>query len=129
MNVLERALRIIPTQQVTYKKFKGVTVNDIGNQVNTYYQQVTVEGSIQPTDQDTLYKLGIANTGDIYTVYLRGNAVSIAKIQSNDVFVGSDGSEYNIFRADIWYNYPDQDWNRILVKRAKNYGNNDNQLS
>ena len=123
MNVLKRALRIIPKQYVTYKKFKKVTDNSIGHQVNEYYTEITVEGSIQPTDQDTLYKLGIANTGDIYTVFLRGDAVSIAKVQSNDIIVGSDGQVYNIFRADIWNNYPDQDWNRILVKRAKNYGN------
>lgn len=122
LNVLARALKIIPKQQVTYKKFKKVTVNSIGNQVNEYEQPITVEGSIQPTDQDTLYKLGIANTGDIYTVYLRGSAVSIAQIQSNDVIVGSNGQVYNIFRSDIWYDYPDQDWNRILVRRAKNYG-------
>lgn len=122
-NVLARALKIIPKQQVTYKKFKKVTVNAIGNQVNQYEAPITVEGSIQPTDQDTLYKLGIANTGDIYTVYLRGSAVSIAQIQSNDLIIGSNGQVYNIFRSDIWYDYPDQDWNRVLVKRAKRYGN------
>lgn len=122
-NVLARALKIIPKQQVTYKKFKKVTVNAIGNQVNQYEAPITVEGSIQPTDQDTLYKLGIANTGDIYTVFLRGSAVSIAQIQSNDLIIGSNGQVYNIFRSDIWYDYPDQDWNRVLVKRAKRYGN------
>ena len=122
-NVLARALRIIPKQRVTYKKFLRVSVNEIGNQVNVYDTPVTVEGSIQPTDQDTLYKLGIANTGDIYTVYLRGSAVSIAQIQSNDLIIGSNGQVYNIFRSDIWYDYPDQDWNRVLVKRAKRYGN------
>ena len=123
MNVLASALRIIPKQQVTYKKFLRVSVNEIGNQVNVYEDPVTVEGSIQPTDQDTLYKLGVANTGDIYTVFLRGNAVSIAQIQSNDLIIGSNGAVYNIFRADIWEDYPDQDWNRVLVKRAKDYGN------
>ena len=126
MNVLKRALRIIPKQMVQYKKFKSVTVNSIGNQVNTYELPITVEGSIQPTDQDTLYKLGIANTGDIYTVFLRGNAVSIAQIQSNDLIIGANGTVYNIFRADIWEDYPDQDWNRVLVKRAKNYGSSNN---
>ena len=123
INVLKRALNIIPKQKVTYKKFLRVSVNTIGNQVNVYDTPVTVEGSIQPTDQDTLYKLGIANTGDIYTVFLRGNAVSIAQIQSNDLIIGANGQVYNIFRADIWEDYPNQDWNRILVKRAKNYGN------
>ena len=123
INVLKRALNIIPKQWVTYKKFKSVSVNAIGNQVNTYENPITVEGSIQPTDQDTLYKLGVANTGDIYTVFLRGNAVSIAQIQSNDLIIGSNGAVYNIFRADTWEDYPDQDWNRILVKRAKHYGN------
>lgn len=124
INVLARALRIIPKQQVTYKKFLRVSVNAIGNQVNVYADPITVEGSIQPTDQDTLYKLGIANTGDIFTVFLRGNALSIAQMQSNDLIIGSNGAVYNIFRSDIWIDYPNQDWNRILVKRAKNYGNN-----
>lgn len=123
MNVLARALNIIPRQKVTYKKFKKVTVNGIGNQVNEYEAPVVVEGSIQPTDQDTLYKLGIANTGDIYTVFLRADTVSISQIQSNDIIVGSNGVVYNIFRSDNWYDYPDQDWNRVLVKRAKKYGN------
>lgn len=122
MNVLKRALKVIPKQQVTYKKFKRVVINILGQQVNTYESPITVEGSIQPTDQDTLYKLGIANTGDIYTVFLRGNAVSIAQIQSNDLIIGAGGEVYNIVRADIWENYPDQDWNRVLVKRAKKYG-------
>jgi hypothetical protein len=122
MNVLKRALKVIPKQQVTYKKFKKVVINILGQQVNTYESPITVEGSIQPTDQDTLYKLGIANTGDIYTVFLRGNAVSIAQIQSNDLIIGAGGEVYNIVRADIWENYPDQDWNRVLVKRAKKYG-------
>lgn len=122
MNVLKRALNVIPKQQVTYKKFKRVVINILGQQVNTYESPITVEGSIQPTDQDTLYKLGIANTGDIYTVFLRGNAVSIAQIQSNDLIIGAGGEVYNIVRADIWENYPDQDWNRVLVKRAKKYG-------
>lgn len=122
MNVLKRALNVIPKQQVTYKKFKRVVINILGQQVNAYESPITVEGSIQPTDQDTLYKLGIANTGDIYTVFLRGNAVSIAQIQSNDLIIGADGAIYNIVKADIWENYPDQDWNRVLVKRAKRYG-------
>lgn len=122
-NVLARALNRIPKQKVTYRKFKAVTVNEIGSQVNTYEADVTVDGSIQPTDQDTLYKLGIANTGDIYTVYLRGSAVSIAQIQSNDLIIGANGQVYNIFRSDIWFDYPHQDWNRVLVRRAKNYGN------
>ena len=126
MNVLKKALNIIPKQYVTYKKFKSVVVNSIGNQVNTYEAPITVEGSIQPTDQDTLYKLGIANTGDIHSVYLRGNAISIAQIQSNDLIIGSNGAVYNIFRADNWDIYPDQDWNLVLVKRAKNYGSNNN---
>lgn len=122
INVLASALKIIPKQQITYKKFKAVVPNRIGMMVNTYYDPVTVEGSIQPASADTLYKLGIANTGDIYTCFLHGDAVSIADIQSNDLIIR--GNEvFNIFKSDRWYDYPGQDWNRVFLRRAKDYGN------
>lgn len=122
INVLASALKAIPKQQITYKKFKAVAPNRIGIMVNTYYDPVTVEGSIQPASADTLYKLGIANTGDIYTCFLHGDAVSIADIQSNDLIIR--GNEvFNIFKSDRWYDYPGQDWNRVFLRRAKDYGN------
>ena len=121
MNVLAAALQVIPTQKITYKKWIGLSPNSIGIMRNTYANPVTVDGSIQPASDDTLYKLGISNTGDIYTCYLRGNAVSIADLQSNDVIIGANGEEYNIFRSDKWSGYPGQDWNRIFIRRKKNY--------
>ena len=122
MNVLSAALSLIPKQQITYQKWIGLRPNSIGILVNTYAPAVTVTGSIQPAADDTLYKLGIANTGDIYTCYLHGNTVSIAELQSNDIIVGEDGNIYNIFRSDKWSTYPGQDWNRIFLRRAKKYG-------
>lgn len=121
INVLRAALKLIPKQQIVYKKFLRVAPNGIGLMVNVYDNPVTVNGSIQPASVDTLYKLGIANTGDIYVCVLEGDAVSVADIQSNDLII--KGSEvFNIFRSDRWYDYPDQNWNRILLRRAKNYG-------
>lgn len=123
INVLKAALRAIPTQRITYKKFKGVAPNRIGLMVNVYENPVTVNGSIQPASADTLYKLGIANTGDIYVCVLEGDAVSVAEMQSNDLIINNSGEVFNIFKSDRWYDYPDQNWNRVLVRRAKNYGN------
>ena len=122
INVLKAALRAIPTQKVTYKKFIGVRPNRIGLMVNTYADPVTVDGSIQPASADTLYKLGIANTGDIFVCVLQGDAVSVAEVQSNDLIINTAGEVFNIFKSDRWYDYPDQNWNRILLRRAKNYG-------
>ena len=123
INVLKAALRAIPTQRITYKKFRGVAPNRIGLMVNVYENPVTVNGSIQPASADTLYKLGIANTGDIYVCVLEGDAVSVAEMQSNDLIINKSGEVFNIFKSDRWYDYPDQNWNRVLVRRAKNYGN------
>lgn len=121
INVLATALQVIPAQKITYKKWLSNMPNHVGVLMPQYADPITVDGSIQPASDDTLYKLGIANTGDIYTCYLRGNAVSIADIQSNDVIVGANGEEYNIFRSDKWSEYPGQDWNRIFIRRAKKY--------
>ena len=122
INVLKAALRAIPTQKITYRKFVGVRPNSIGIMVNTYADPVTVDGSIQPASADTLYKLGIANTGDIFVCVLQGDAVSVAEVQSNDLIINTAGEVFNIFKSDRWYDYPDQNWNRILLRRAKNYG-------
>ena len=124
INVLGTALRVIPKQKITYKKFKKVTRNAIGLMVNEYENPVTVNGSIQPASADTLYKLGIANTGDIFVCFLHGDAVSVAEMQSNDLIINTDGEVFNIFKSDRWYNYPNQDWNRVFLRRAKEYGHN-----
>lgn len=121
INVLAAALQVIPTQKITYKKWLSNLPNHVGMLIPQYADPITVDGSIQPASDDTLYKLGIANTGDIYICYLRGNAVSIADLQSNDVIIGANGEEYNIFRSDKWSGYPGQDWNRIFIRRAKKY--------
>lgn len=123
INVLKAALRAIPKQKIKYKKFLRVAPNGIGLMVNVYGSPVTVDGSIQPASADTLYKLGIANTGDIYVCVLEGDAVSVAEMQSNDLIINEAGERFNIFKSDRWYDYPDQNWNRVLLRRAKNYGN------
>ena len=124
INVLATALKLIPKQKITYKKFLRVAPNRIGLMVNVYDTPITVDGSIQPASADTLYKLGIANTGDIYVCFLHGDAVSVAEMQSNDLIVNSAGEIFNIFKSDRWYDYPDQNWNRVFLRRAKNYGSN-----
>ena len=121
INVLSAALSIIPKQQIIYKKFLGVVSNEIGIMVNSYAPPITCIGSIQPASADTLYKLGIADSGDIFTCVLHGDVLSISELQSNDVIIDTNGQIYNVFKSDKWSTYPGQDWNRIFIRRAKNY--------
>lgn len=120
-NLLKSALNIIPKQTITYKKFVSRAPNALGNLVNTYGQQITTTGSVQPVGKDTLYKLGIADTGDIYVVYLHGAVFGADKLSSNDLIIDANGNHYNIFRTDAWFDYPNQDWNKVLARRVKNY--------
>lgn len=120
-NLLKSALNIIPKQTIKYKKFVSRAPNALGNMVNTYGQEITTTASIQPAGRDTLYKLGIADTGDIYVVYLHGDVIGANKISSNDLIIDSKGNKYNIFRTDVWFDYPNQDWNKLLVRRIKSY--------
>ena len=123
INVLKCALNVIPKQAITYRKFLRQAPSAIGLIKNVYAPDVSVVGSIQPIDADTMYKLGIANTGDVFTCWLHGDVVSVAEIQSNDLIIGNDGTVYNVFRSEKWSGYPYQDWNMIFIRRAKNYGN------
>ena len=120
-NLLKSALKIIPKQTVYYRKFISRTPNALGNMVNKYGNKKATIGSIQPAGRDVLYKLGIADTGDVYVVYLHGNIVGTNKLESNDQIIDAKGNIYNIFRTDVWFDYPQQDWNKILVRRVKKY--------
>jgi len=120
-NVLKSALNIIPKQVIYYRKFLGRKPNSIGNMVNTYGDKVAIIGSIQHAERSLLYKMGIANTEDVYTVWLHTNAQGVSEIESADQIIGPDGSVYNVIDTDVWYDYPAQDWNKILVRRAKKY--------
>lgn len=120
-NLLRSALNIIPKQKVVYRKFISRTANSLGNMVNTYGNEITTTGSIQPAGAGLLYKLGIADTGDVYVVYLHGNVVGISQMGSNDQIIDSAGNKYNVIRTDDWYDYPSQDWNKVIVRRVKNY--------
>lgn len=120
-NLLKSALKIIPKQTVYYRKFIRRTPNALGNMVNTYSTKKATIGSIQPAGRDMIYKLGIADTGDLYTVYLHGDIAGTGKLQSNDQILDSKGNIYNIIRTDEWFDYPHQDWNKLLVRRVKKY--------
>lgn len=122
INVLDAALSLLPKQTITYKKFKGRACGPIGLIANIYYPAETVIGSIQPADAETLYKMGIANTGDIWFLWVKSNVLSTSELDSNDIIIDEQGNIYNIFRSDKWSTYPNQDWNRIFVRRAKEYG-------
>lgn len=120
-NVLKSALNIIPKQTIYYRKFISRKANELGNMVNTYGEKKAITGSIQHAERSLLYKMGIANTEDVYTVWLHTNAKGVAEIESNDQIIGHDGAVYNVIDTDVWYDYPYQDWNKILVRKEKNY--------
>lgn len=120
-NVLKSALNIIPKQTIYYRKFISRTPNEIGNMVNTYGDKISVIGSIQHAERSLLYKMGIANTEDVYVCYIHVNALGVAEIASNDQIIDKKGEVYNVIDSDVWYDYPVQDWNKVLVRRAKHY--------
>ena len=120
-NVLKSALKIIPKQKVYYRKFIKRAPNSLGDYVNTYGKKQEANGSIQPAGANLLYRLGIANTEDLYVVYIHADTVGVNRLDSNDQILDNKGNVYNIIRADVWYDYPIQDWNKLLVRRVKDY--------
>ena len=120
-NVLKSALNIIPKQTIYYRKFISRIPNEIGNMVNVYGGKIAVIGSIQHAERSLLYKMGIANTEDVYVCYIHVNALGVAEIASNDQIIDKKGEIYNVIDSDVWYDYPVQDWNKVLVRREKHY--------
>ena len=123
INVLDAALSVLPKQQITYNKFSGDSINDLGICVPSYEDAMTITCSLQPAGTDVYYKYGIASNEDVFVCWLKIDALTVSQMQSNDLITDASGNVYNIFRCDDWSSYPNQDWNKILIKRAKNYDN------
>lgn len=122
-NVLSNALKILPSQDITYKKFTNNIVNEVGNQVPQYAEPIIAKGSLQPAGASLLWKLGLADIPDLWVCYIRANVISESDASSGDLIIDSNGRVFNIFRTDNWFQYPNQDWNKLLIQRKKNYGN------
>lgn len=112
-NLLNQALSIIPKQNFTYIKYKGVTVNELGIKQDTYETPVDFEGSVQAISQDMYEKLGLDWSKKYIQIY---SSLDIRNTDNDQVSPDKiiwNGKEYIVTKVTNWYQ---QDgWTNIIA--------------
>jgi hypothetical protein len=101
-NLLNRALKIIAKQTVTYYKSLGRTLNDVGQDVTAYNEPVSIAGSLQPVSRVLYEKLGLDLQKTYYTFYTSNNVIDVGRNVSGDQFV-FNGQRYQVESNNDWY--------------------------
>ncbi len=86
-NLLNRALRLLPAQTISYYKDLGRANNEIGVYETNYALPVDIKGSLQAVPLNSYQTLGL-DFGKKYVIfYTRTDLITIERNVSGDIFV------------------------------------------
>ena len=118
-NVLLTAMRVIPPETLTYEKYTGTTVNEIGLDVPTYDQPITTKGSIQHHISERMYEAyGLDLNKDYALVNVPANIVGSEENKSPDRLT-FHGKKWIVVKNNNWYVY--NGWVKLVVIAQKDY--------
>lgn len=110
-NLLALALGVIGNQQVQWLKYAGTTVTPAGIQRPTWDAPVTINGSIQPVDANTLQQLGLDWTRNYVSFFAPAEFEEIERDQSSDR-IAYAGRTYQVVGKTAWF-YQDG-WDKVI---------------
>lgn len=118
-NVLLTAMRVIPPETLTYEKYTGTTVNEIGLDVPTYAPPITTKGSIQHHISERMYEAyGLDLNKDYALVDVPANIVGAEENKSPDRLT-FHGKKWIVVKNNNWYVY--NGWVKLVVIAQKDY--------
>lgn len=119
-NLLNRALRLIVSQMVTYYRFISRSVNSVGQDVTLYADPVTLYGSFQAVDRKLYDQYGLDLQRSYYTFYSSNNITDVGRDVSGDQLVFS-GQLFQVESNNDWFKV--DGWKGILCVALQNAGN------
>jgi len=104
MSLLDLALSIQASQTVSYYKFTGQTTDDIGRDVPSYDDAVTLVGSFQPISQELYAQNGFA-LNKKYFVFYTSNDLNVVDRDSSGDKIVYDNDTYQVLDKNDWFAY------------------------
>ena len=118
-NVLLTAMTVIPPEPLSYEKYLGTTVNEIGMDVPAYAEPVQTKGSIQSHVSERLYQAyGLDLNKDYALVDVPADIVGADDKKSPDRLT-FHGKKWIVVKSNNWYIY--NGWVKLLVVAQKDY--------
>lgn len=121
-NLLNRSLKIIAKQTVTYYKALARSLNDIGQDATEYDEPVSISGSLQPAPRALYEQLGLDLQKSYYTFYTSNNVIDVGRDASGDQFV-FNSQRYQVESNNDWY--AQDGWKGVLCVLIGKESDND----
>lgn len=118
-NVLLSALQVIPPEPLTYEKYIGTSVNEIGMNVPQYAPPVEVKGSIQYHISEKMYQAyGLDLNKDYALVDIPAEVVGVETNKTPDRLT-FHGKQWIVVKTSNWFKY--NGWVKLLCVSQKTY--------
>lgn len=118
-NLLISAMSLIPPETLTYEKWIGNTINEIGLDIPTYADPVEVQGSIQYHIAERTYTAyGLDLNKNYALVNLPAEVVGGAENPTPDRLT-FHGKNWIVVKCNNWYMY--DGWVKLIVVWEKQY--------
>ena len=116
-NLLKKALRIIPKESYLYYKFLENTVNELGIEVASYADPVTIDfGSVQSPENSLYQQLGL-DFDKNYKIFYGAVEIKGNELQPQPDRFLYDGKLFETVKNTNWFNY--DGWCGVLAVELK----------
>ena len=114
-NILNMALSVIAPSSFQYYAFLSRTPNDIGQDVTSYAEPVTLLGSVQPVPRNLFEAYGLDFQRSYVNVYVSKGILDIARDVSGDQ-IQFNGFTYQCLSITDWQ--PIDGWDQVLCVKV-----------
>jgi hypothetical protein len=111
-DLLAMALSVLQPASVQFYPFVSRSVNDIGMEVSTYGEPVTLEGSVQALPRTEYERLGLDLAREYVTFFAQADMRSSGRDRENDYLAWS-GAKWGIVNVTAWYEV--DGWSEVLA--------------
>lgn len=101
-DILNDALSVISSQAITYYKFTGRTLNNVGQDIATYDEPATIYGSFQPIPRNLYQQLGLDLQKSYFNLFTSNNIVDVGRDVSGDQ-INFQGQMYQCESLTEWF--------------------------
>ena len=116
-NLLQKALKLIPSESFYYEKFTDETANSSGIMAPTYAMPVLVHGSVQSPENSLYQQMGL-DLDKNYKIFYGSLDINGNETQTQpDRFIYK-GKVFETVKNTNWFNY--DGWCGVLAVERKN---------
>jgi len=118
-NLLKMAFSVIAKTTVSYFKFAGRSLNDVGQDITTYDPPFDITGSVQEVQRDMYDKFGLDLQNSYIMFYTETNVLDVGRDVSGDQLEWN-GGRYQCESDTEWH--PIDGWDSVLCVRIGDAG-------